>query len=246
MINDLDNELRARVSTLDIEQLKGEFSAQDEFIQIETFLPRSVVEEMLNTLPALDPLVHRNYIPRHKKGGSISRYDIDRAAPLYAQLYNAPALMELLEDISSRDLQVCPADDPHTYALYYYTEPGDHIGYHYDTSYYQGARYTVLLGLVSAPSCVLEYQLHTKNPEHEVETRSVELKPGMLVLFNGDKLHHRITPISGNEQRIALTFEYLTNTQMHPFMRFVSNMKDSIAYFGYKQVFDRSQKESTD
>ena len=32
--------------------------------------------------------------------------------------------------------------------LYYYTEAGDHIGYHYDTSYYKGSRYTILMGLV--------------------------------------------------------------------------------------------------
>lgn len=246
MINNLNNDLRTRVSTLDIEQLKGEFSAQDEFVQIEDFLPHSLVGEMLNTLPNIEALVHRNYIPRHKKGGSISRYDLDRAAPFFSELYNATTLTEFLENLCGCKLSVCPPNDPHTYALYYYTEPGDYIGYHYDTSYYQGARYTVLIGLVSAPSCVLEYQLHTKDPEREIATNSVELQPGMLVLFNGEKLHHRITPLDRNEQRIALTFEYLTNTKMHPFMRFVSNMKDSIAYFGFKQVFQQSRKESTD
>ncbi len=246
MINDLNNDLRERVSTLDIEQLKGEFFAQDEFVQIENFLPNALVEEMLDALPGLEALVHRNYIPRHKKGGSISRYDLDRTAPLFATLYNAPALREFLENLCSRKLSVCPKNDPHTYALYYYTEPGDHIGYHYDTSYYQGARYTVLLGLVSAPSCKLEYQLHTKDPDREIETNSIELQPGALVLFNGDKLHHRITPLGHDEQRIALTLEYLTDTKMHPFMRFVSNMKDSIAYFGFKQVFQKARKESAD
>lgn len=244
MIDDLNNELRARVSTLDLEQLKGEFFAQDEFVQIENFVPSALLEDLLNTLPKLDALVHRNYIPRHKKGGSISRYDLDRAAPSFAELYNAPALTKFLADLSGCELNVCPANDPHTYALYYYSEPGDHIGYHYDTSYYQGARYTVLIGLISSPSCVLEYQLHTKNPAREVETHKVELKPGMLVLFNGDKLYHRITPLGSNERRISLTFEYLTNTQMHPFMRFVSNMKDSIAYFGFKQVFNGARKGS--
>jgi hypothetical protein len=45
-------------------------------------------------------------------------------------------------------LSLCPENDPHSCALYYYTEPGDHIGFHYDTSYYKGARYTILMGLV--------------------------------------------------------------------------------------------------
>lgn len=30
---------------------------------------------------------------------------------------------------------------------------------------------------------------------------------------------------------------YVTNGQMNPFMRFVSNMKDAIAYVGFKGVF---------
>ena len=44
-------------------------------------------------------------------------------------------------------VQPSPAQDPHAYALYFYTRPGDHIGWHYDTSYYAGRRYTLLLGL---------------------------------------------------------------------------------------------------
>ncbi len=242
MISNLNNEVSARVSTLDIEQLRGAFIAQDEFVQIENFLPRALVREMLDTLPDLEALVHRNYIPGHKKGGSIGRHEIDYTTPLFSELYKAPALIEFLERLGGCDLITCPTHDPHSYALYYYTEPGDHIGYHYDTSYYKGARYTVLIGLVSAPSCLLEYQLHTRNPEREVETSSLELQTGTLVFFNGDKLRHRITSLGTNEQRIALTFEFLTNAEMHPFMRFVSNMKDSIAYFGFKQVFKRPRR----
>jgi hypothetical protein len=238
MNSELDTELRNHIATLDLEQLRSEFGAQDEFVQVEDFLPRSVVDELLETLPQLDTCVHRNYIPRHKKGGSVSRFDLDTSAPRFAELYNAPALTDFLQAVSGRELSICPSNDPHTYALYYYTEPGDHIGYHYDTSYYQGARYTVLIGLVAASSCKLECQLHTKNPSHEVVTLSADLQPGMLILFNGDKLYHKITPLAGNERRVALTFEYLTDTRMHPFLRFVSNMKDSIAYFGFKQVFN--------
>ena len=46
-------------------------------------------------------------------------------------------------------LQPCPEADPPSCALYFYTEPGDHIGFHYDTSYYKGTRYTVLVGLLA-------------------------------------------------------------------------------------------------
>src|SRR5258705_10761506 len=55
-----------------------------------------------------------------------------------------------------------PDDDPHAYALYFYTRAGDHIGWHYDTSYYAGRRYTLLLGVIEESSCRLDYQLHTR------------------------------------------------------------------------------------
>jgi len=242
MPSDLETALRARILTLDLEQITGDFVAQDEFVQVENFLPRPLLDELITMLPELGQMVHRNYIPRHKKGGSVARYALDRAAPRFAELYRAHSLIKFLQTISGRDLLFCPPEDPHSYALYYYTEPGDHIGYHYDTSYYNGARYTVLIGLVDESSCRLEYQLHTKNPTHDVETLSADLKPGMLIAFNGDKLYHRITPLGHGERRIALTFEYLTNTHMHPFLRFVSNMKDSIAYFGFKQVFNANKQ----
>jgi hypothetical protein len=56
-------------------------------------------------------------------------------------------------------------------------------------------------------------------------------------MFNGDNLYHRVTPLGENEQRIVLTLEYVTNAQMSRLNRFVSNMKDAIAYFGFRQVF---------
>jgi alkylated DNA repair dioxygenase AlkB len=244
MTDNLKTALEARLAKLDLNQLKGDFLAQDEFVCVPDFLPREILESLLNLLPQATKRVHRNYIPKHKKGGSVSRYDLDVAAPEFGELYRSGALLEFFERLSARDLSVCPDDDPHTYALYFYTEPGDHIGYHYDTSYYQGARYTVLLGLVNAPSCKLEYQLHTKNNQREIEKHSIELEPGMLVMFNGDKLRHCITPLANNEHRVALTLEYLTNTRMHPFLRFVSNMKDSIAYFGFRQVFSGAKKRT--
>ena len=52
--------------------------------------------------------------------------------------------------------------DPHAYALYFYTRPGDHIGWHYDTSYYAGRRYTLLIGVIDDSTCRLDYQLHTR------------------------------------------------------------------------------------
>lgn len=231
--------LDTALAALDAAALRKEFDAQNEFIAIENALPAAAIAPLLDALPDLAPRVHRNFIPGHKKGGSISRFELDQHAPDYAAFYAAPALLEFLRAVSGAPLMFCPPDDPHTYALYYYTEPGDHIGFHYDTSYYKGARYTVLLGLVDESGCRLEYELFRDDPERTSRTGALALEPGSLVLFNGDKLWHRISPAAAGERRIALTLEFVTNLEMDPFRRFVSNMKDAIAYFGFRQVFSR-------
>ena len=224
----------------ELQALRQRFSAQDEFLVCDEFVHGGILDECLRSLPGLESKVHRNFIPGHKKGGSVSRNNLSEGAPVFRDLYNAPDLLSSLEAIIGRELTLCPDDDPHAFALYYYTEPGDHIGFHYDTSYYRGARYTVLLGLVDDSSCVLDCELYRADPNRATESLQLKLQPGRMVVFNGDKVYHRITPAKENERRIALTMEFVTDPTMHPVRRFVSNMKDAIAYFGFKQVFGRS------
>ena len=170
----------------------------------------------------------------------MSRHLIDRLVPFIGDLYRSPALMGWLGGVCGEPLQVSPHDDPHAYALYFYTRPGDHIGWHYDTSYYAGRRYTLLLGVVHESSCRLDYELHTREAGAAVVAGLIKIPPGGLVFFDGDKLRHRITRLSEHEKRISLTFEYVTNPTMRPWRRVMSNMKDALAYFGFRQVFGRT------
>ena len=235
-------DLCGRLAALDRASLRRRFLEQDEFLFIEDFLPPELVHELQEAVRASRGSVNRNLIPGHKKGGSVSRHVIDRLAPVIAGLYRQPEFMAWLAELSGEKLLPSPPDDAHAYALYFYSEAGDHIGWHYDTSYYKGRRYTVLLGVVDDSSCKLEYRLFTKAQGRAPVDGAIALKPGALVFFNGDKLHHRITPLAAGEDRVALTFEYVTSQDMNPFWRLISNMKDSIAYFGFRQVFRRSRR----
>ncbi len=227
------------IAARDVDTLKTRYHDQGEALIVEDFLPAEILGTCQQSIAGLDPEVNRNYIPGHKKGGSVSRFSLDRHAPIMGQIYRSPALWRWLEDITGEHLLDCPTDDPHTYALYYYTEAGDHIGWHYDTSYYKGRRYTLLLGIIDDSSSILECELHRENPVRDSKHLDIALRPGMLVLFNGDRLWHRVTPLGPGERRIVLTMEFVTDRDMHPWRRFVSNMKDSIAYFGFRQVFGR-------
>ena len=223
---------------LDFDDVKKTYWEQNEFVCLERWLPASIVERMVAEVERVRPAIHRNYIPRHKKGGSVSYYTLVEQAPTILALYRAPAFVRFLAGLTGRPLQPCPESDPHACALYFYTEPGDHIGFHFDTSYYKGSRYTVLVGLIERSSSRLVCQLFKDDPGGRplVEFR-LATHPGTLVAFNGDKLWHAITPLGQHEERVSLTLEYVTDPSMSAMKRLFSNLKDSFAYFGLKTVF---------
>ena len=233
--------MTARLAKFDTRILRREFAAQGAFLYLPDFLAPEMTAQLAAAAAAAaaTAAVNRNYLPGHKQGGAASRHSIDALSPFIADLYRSPALLDWLTRLSGERLQMCPVDDPHAYALYFYSRPGDHIGWHYDTSYYAGRRYTLLLGVIDESSCRLEYQLHTREAGKAPVSGSVRIPPGGVVFFDGDKLRHRITPLARDERRVSLTFEYITDPAMRPWRRAVSNMKDAIAYFGFRQVFRR-------
>jgi len=206
---------------------------------LSDFLAPEVTAQLVAAVGAVEATVNRNYLPGHKQGGSVSRHTLDVMAPFVAQLYRSAALIEWLSEIAGEKLQVSPPEDPHAYALYFYTRPGDHIGWHYDTSYYAGRRYTLLIGVIDQSSCRLDYELHTREAGATIVRGAVQIPPGGLVFFDGDKLRHRISPLGEHEKRVSLTFEYVTDPKMHFAWRIISNMKDAFGYFGFRQVFRR-------
>lgn len=210
---------------------------QGSFLFLPEFLAPEATARLAAAVAAVESSVNRNYLPGHKQGGSVGRQIIDDRAPFIAELYRSRALIETLESIAGERLQLSPADDPHAYALYFYTRAGDHIGWHYDTSYYAGRRYTVLFGIIDESSCRLDYELHTREKEVAVAPGSIQIPPGGLVFFDGDALRHRITPLKQGERRVSLTFEYLTDVRMRRGWRLISNLKDALGYFGFRQVF---------
>ncbi len=230
------------VARLDFDRLHQEYWGQNEFLVIKQFLPRAFVEEVfVPQAQAVKSELNRNYIPGHKKGGSVSYYTVQEKAPRFLELYRADSFRGFLDRLVQAKLMFCPDNDPHSCALYYYTEPGDHIGFHYDTSYYNGARYTILMGLVDRSNqCKLVCELFKDHPTQQPRHLELITEPGDMVIFNGDKLWHAVTPLGEGEERIALTMEYVTNPEMGTVKRLYSNLKDSFGYFGFATVFKRA------
>ena len=225
-------EIDAAVDRLDAAALAAEYWAQDEFLVIPGFLPAAALAPLRDDVRRLEPDLNRNYIPRHKKGGSVSHFAIADEGPALLAFYRSERFRRFLSGLVRAPLQLCPDEDPHACALYFYTEPGDHMGYHYDTSYYKGARYTVLFGLVQESSSRLLCRLHTRQAGREPVDLTVATLPGTMVIFNGDKVYHGVSPSRQGDRRVVFTMEYVTSREMGRAQRLFSNLKDAFAYFG--------------
>ncbi len=203
----IDQQVTDTISKGDIDEWSREYWEQGEFLALERLFPQSFIERLMQEVEGVRPKINRNFIPKHKKGGSVSYYLLQEAAPAMLELYQHQGFLNVLSRLAGVPLLLCPDEDPHACALYFYTEPGDHIGYHYDTSYYKGARYTVLIGLRDQSSSQLLCRLHTKDADREVQELSLATDPGTFIYFNGDKLHHAVSPLAEGEERIVLTLQ---------------------------------------
>ena len=213
------------------------YRAQDEFAFVEKFFEPQQIAPLIDEANALRPRINRNYVPRIKKGGSVSYFDVNKLAPAVRALYHSPELINWISEVTGEKLLTCPETDPHACALYYYTEAGDHIGYHFDTSFYRGKRFTVLVGLVERSSAELVCQLYHRDEKRETVELRIKTEPGSLVVFNGDNLYHCVTPSGEGEDRVVLSLEYVTDRSMGTLQRMISSVKDAIAYFGIRSLF---------
>jgi len=98
----------AQLGKFDVPSLRREFANQGAFLYLPDFLPAEVTAQLVAAVGATDASVNRNYLPRHKRGGSVSRHAIDRLAPFIAELYRSPALMNWLSQVSGEPLQPSP------------------------------------------------------------------------------------------------------------------------------------------
>lgn len=235
--SDVEQELRSAIAAFDTGELRRAYVENGEFLVLDRFLPPAFLEDWEAQRKLLLPYIHRSVIPKHKAGGSVSYPAVIRFAPTIRDVYHSPALRSFLCEIVGCHIQTCPAHDRHACAVYCYTRPADHIGYHYDTSYYLDRRYTLLLGLRNHSKSKLVYRLHTKNRSRPVEQGAFRLFPGSFVLFNGDTVQHKVTPLDEGEERFVVTMQYVTDPRMRVHRKFVSQMKDALAYFGFRAVF---------
>jgi alkylated DNA repair dioxygenase AlkB len=229
----VDASVRRAIEARDFGDISRTYWDQGEVVFLDRFFPHRLAEQLIFDAERVLPHATRGYVPGHKKAGAVSFHTLLKHAPVITALYESPALLDFLKRLVQAPVVRCPEEDLHSCALYVYTEPGDHIGWHYDTSYYKGNRYTMLVGLIErSVSCRLVAQLYKDDPRREPKEIRIDMDPGSVVIFNSDKLWHAVTPLEAGAERVMLTLQFVTRQEMAPLKRILSNLKDAFVYFG--------------
>eukprot|EP01083_Nonionella_stella_P003354 9558_1 len=169
-----------------------------------------------------------------RKAGSINPDVIQQHAPKMYQFYTSGEVLRWMEEITKHSIYNQPHH--HTIYIYVYDEEDDWIYWHYDTSWYEGNRYTLLLGLINEGTYnqnTSHALLQTKNGEETAEiNHSLIIHPADMVLFNGDKVYHRVTPLKAGEKRIVLAMEFVDNIHCSRFSYIMQGIYNYVGYRG--------------
>jgi hypothetical protein len=229
---DLENALERSLARHDATRMGYGYWRLDELLLLEAAMPEAWMSALRQEVLALESRVVRKSIWGYKAAGSVAHAVLAEHAPSVAALYRSQALLRFLSKLCDQALIPCPDDDAHACAVYWYDRPGDRIGFHYDTSLYRGARYTLLLGVSDDSSARLMCRVHSKDRHRKALDLDVQTTPGKLVFFNGDKLLHAVSPLGPGELRVVLSMQFVTDASMSPVHKLVSTAKDAFAYFG--------------
>jgi len=201
----------------------------DDILPAETFGRISAeIEALVDT--------ERSYLPTHKKGGTVAYDTLCAKAPHVVALYRSPRLHALVSDIVGVPIQQTPLHDQSSLSVLFYEKPGDHIGWHYDHNFYRGRHFTVLIPIVNRGrevGALSSARLLAKPAGGEIE---VSTSPNRMIVFEGARVLHKVTPIGDGERRVILSMTFCSDPRNSLWQGVARRIKDT-AFFGIRALW---------
>lgn len=218
------------------QSLRDQF-AKDRLVRVADFASTGTLERLRTEAKNCIPLVERSYVPTHKQGGTVSYEKIHYHAPNCLAFYHSPEVLDWISSVIGEKVVPTADHDQSSCSLLCYTQEGDHINWHFDHNFYAGRHFTVLLSIVNqgAEGGSSKSQLMHREPngtEHTVDTSE-----NSLVIFEGDHVLHKATPLGAGDTRVILSFTLSTDPRIGWFHDFVRRVKDT-AFYGIRTLWD--------
>jgi hypothetical protein len=214
-----------------IDAARSEFTDNNEYIHRVHGLPASVINRVRQEIHVAN--VTRSIVPWHRKAGSIGYRRIQSEAPFTAALYRSPVMLNYLRELTGKPIKCKADDDDHACTFYVYTEPGDHMGYHYDICGCEdGASYSLIIGVIDDSTQQLLVDLHNDDASRDTQKLKISTTPGTLIAFAGSKVWHGVSKLGKNQQRVTLGLAYAISDYHPPMRRLVKVSADTLFHFG--------------
>jgi hypothetical protein len=210
----------------------------DLLLRVTDFVTPDTLRHLRDEALANLPRGIRSYIPVHKKGRSLPYEHIHELAPACLSFYHSRAVKDWISEVVGEKVRPALDHDQSALSILFYDQPGDHIQWHYDHNYYHGRQFTVLLSLVNKSGngkAISASTLQRKNADgKEVNVWTEE---NTLIVFEGARVVHRVTPTEDGDLRVMLSMTYNTDPRIRPMMEIARRVKD-IAFHGVKALWD--------
>ena len=207
----------------------------ERFRVLPDVLPRSAFDTLAAEIEQFIG-TERNYVPTHKKGGTIAYETLRARAPRIAAFYQSLALRRYVSDIVGIDVEPTPLHDQSSLSVLFYERPGDHIGWHYDHNFYKGRHFTVLLPIVNRGATGSHLSAARLMVRKGRDETIVETPPDTLIVFEGARVLHKVTPIEAGERRIVLSMTFCADNRHSMLQEAMRRIKDT-AFFGPRALW---------
>lgn len=187
---------------------------------------------------AIDALVgtERSYLPAHKKGGTVAYETLIAKAPDIVALYQSDDFRALISQVTGVTVEPTPLNDQSSCSILFYEKPGDHIGWHYDHNFYKGRHFTVLIPVINRDAkdrALSAARLYAKLGGKDVE---VATPPNRMIVFEGARVRHKVTPIAEGERRVVWSMTYCADPRNSAWQGMARRVKDT-AFFGLRALW---------
>ncbi len=226
---------RAREPDLAVLAVRSLPSFGDALAVMPDFLPAATFAALAAEAERL-AAPERSFVPTHKQGGTVAYETLVAETPAIVACYHSGGLRHILSRLVGTPVQPTPIHDQSSLSVLVYNKPGDHIGWHYDHNFYRGRHFTVLLAIHNAGQAadgLSHAVLMARPPGREIAISTVA---NTLIVFEGARIRHKVTPIREGERRIVLSMTYCTDPRSAWWQGCSRRLKDT-AFFGVRALW---------
>jgi hypothetical protein len=187
-------------------------------------LPINLVKELYETIrnngTRLDPKFNYN----NAKGKKINYFKLSHNIK---QFYEHPIFKKIVSKSIGKELNM--TDNKERYKIFarLYEDENDFLDWHYDNNFTTGVRYTLVIPVYVDSCNTSEFKIKDRKTS---EIKTVKLKVGEGVIYNGSVVSHSISKQTKGCKRMVIVIPFYTN--------YIKNIFGNILEYSRNIIYD--------